>query len=330
VNGARITLIGLLIPITTALGFGCSGESSDVNWLTPAASRATLLFAADSIAIGEIGVVELAVVTAPDHQVRPFRAPDTLDGFWLLDAEPSRIERQSTRWIHRTRIRIRAREVGNFEWPEGSIEVEAPDGSVVPVTFGALPLEVGSVIADPPQRDAPYGARAPPAPPRAAALALAAASGALGTLVSLGAIALVRHHTRRRGIAVDASEPRSFAPPWVEAREALAGARAIAESNPRRAADDAAVALRRYTAKRFGTDTDTRTTEELESAPAPFAAASRWPHLLEILRALDALRFPPSKGEHDPLRSQDVVHWATEVEKFVTDSIPQNHSDRLK
>jgi hypothetical protein len=111
--------------------------------------------------------------------------------------------------------------------------------------------------------------------------------------------------------------------PWTAARADLDRSRGALAGDPGAAADAAAAALRRYMARRFGAVTEARTTEELESAAPPFAAMSRWPVFVSLLRELDALRFPPppSAAERSALAAQ-VGSLVSRAEEFVEESTP--------
>ena len=53
----------------------------------PAAPLATLVLEPPRIRLGDVAVLELAVITPPGHAPRPLRPPQELPGLWLLDAE---------------------------------------------------------------------------------------------------------------------------------------------------------------------------------------------------------------------------------------------------
>ncbi len=58
-----------------------------------------------------------------------------------------------------------------------------------------------------------------------------------------------------------------------------------------RVADAASAALRHFFSHRFAVSARTLTTEELVELTPPLGAEKHWPALLEILVALDAVRF---------------------------------------
>jgi hypothetical protein len=272
-----------------------------------------LLLEPPSLGVGEVGVVELAVVTPPGHRVRPFKPPNSIPGLWLLAAEPSSIERHSARWIQRTRVRVRAREVGHFTWPEGQIEVEDPEGAVAILALEPLDFEVVSVLPEYPDRLAPFGVRALPEPDPIPGW-LAGGAGAGLALALVASVALVR---RRRQRVPEPGEPPGE-PPWVLAQRALGSARLLLARDPLEAADRGAVTLRRYMAGRFGADAIARTTEELAAAPPPFGARSRWPRFVSLLEELDGIRFVPCEPSD---RSRERCETLLDgIESFIEDT----------
>ncbi len=265
----------------------------------PALPRAALLLEPPRIGIGEVATLEIAVVTPPGHALRPLAMPSSPAGIWILGVESLPVEQQAARWLHRTRVRVRAREVGVTTWPGGVAEVEAPDGTLTSVAIAPLAIEVVSVAPDFPERSLPFGAREPRERDEARGRLLPGV--ALGGALALAGVAVARRLGRRRarrasGAAPPARDLADF-PAWDEAREALARARALAPGDPFAAGDAAARALRRYASRRFGVPAEARTSEELAAAPPPFAATTRWPILVSALRELDAHRF---RARDDP------------------------------
>ena len=111
--------------------------------------------------------------------------------------------------------------------------------------------------------------------------------------------------------------------PWVRATRELCGARASVASDPLAAAHCVAISLRRYMAGRFGADAVARTTEELDATTPPFAATSRWPALLSILRGLDEFRFrPEGETEEGAAVSARVEALLAQADALVEDTIP--------
>jgi hypothetical protein len=288
--GAR-TAIGL----TAALLLAACREAPPA---APVEPRAGWLLEPPRVRLGDVATLERLVVTPPGWSVAPFAPPPVPAGFWLLEAEALPPERLASRWLHRTRLRLRAREVGSFLWPAGEARVQAPDGSPRTLPLAALPLEVVSVLPESPDRLTPFGIRALPEPGRGfGGLLGAAAAGALVAAAALGTLLLVARRARRRAPAPLAPAPGE--PPDARARAALGRARERLAADPGAAADGISAALRRYLAERFALPAPARTSEELATSPPPFALTTRWPALLALLRALDAERFapPPAAAE---------------------------------
>jgi hypothetical protein len=269
------------------------------------------------VRIGDRAALELVVVTPPDHALRPIEPPRSVPGFWLLAVEPLPVERTATRWIHRTRLEIRARELGVFLWPAQKVEIEGPDGARSALEVPAHTIEVASVLPDQAQRSTPYGLRAPPALLSEPSALANAALGALLTLFCVGLVVLVRRMQRidrRSAAVVSASEGPSN---LEETLDALAAA--AAESDVRRAADAAALALRRYATRQFRAPTRAATTPELRGLPPPYLLQTRWPALLRLLEGLDEARFRPDAATREAaVRSQLEVAAA-----FVRESAPE-------
>jgi hypothetical protein len=176
--------------------------------LAPPFLRASFVLEPPRVRIGDLAALELVVVTPPNHHVRPIEPPAAVPGFWLLGVEPLPVERAQTRWIHRTRLHIRARELGVFLWPAQKVEIDGPDGARALLEVPAHVIEVASVLPEHAQRSTPYGLRAPPTfLPGRSPLAPAAIGGLL-TLFCVGLVALVRRERRlRRSTDNAVSEP---------------------------------------------------------------------------------------------------------------------------
>ena len=295
----------------------CSAEPPDEGGGAPVAARATITLEPPTMGIGDVAALEVAVITAPGHTPRPYRPPETVPGFWLLDAEALPIAKRGRRWIHRTRLRVRAREVGTAVWPPGQVEVEGPDGAIAALEIPGLRVEVVSVMPRFPDRVEPFGVRGAPATEGGAGIWIGAAIGVSITLAAVGLVVLARR--RRAGSAVHGPEPAPSDAPWDAARATLALARQRSSADPMGAAHATAATLRRYMARRFRADTEARTTEELDAMTAPFGALSRWGPFVALLRGLDAVRFPPAaSGGAAP----QVDALIAEAEAFVTTTIP--------
>jgi hypothetical protein len=296
------------------LAWACGSEPAGPA-PAPVEPRAAWVLEPPQLRVGDVGSLDRVVVTPPGYGVAPFTPAGPPDGFWLLDAETLAPERLPSRWIHRTRLRIRAREVGRFEWPAATAEVEAPDGSRQRLELHPLVLEVVSVLPEAPDRLTPFGVRALPAPaPPALSLLGAAVAGALATLAALAAVLFVVRQRRRAA----GEPPAPDEPPVAVARAALARARAALAEDPRAAADAASLALRRYLMQRFRAPAHARTTEELAATAPPFALGTRWAGLLALLRALDAARFAPP-GADEAAR---IAPLLAEAEAFVEATLP--------
>jgi hypothetical protein len=283
----------------------------------PVGPRAGWLLDPTQIRVGDVATLERLVVTPPGWTVAPLQPPEAPAGFWLLTAEALAPERLESRWIHRTRLRIRAREAGRFEWPAGTAEIMAPDGARQRLDLDALPIEVVSVLTDAPDHLTPFGVRPLPEAPARSLLA-AAAAGAIGSLAALGAVLLVVR--RRRAGRNPPREPAAGEPPEARARAALGRAREALAADPRGAADAASLALRRFLADRFGVPAPARTREELAVLLPPFALTTRWQAVLALLGALDAERFAPPAATAPGV--ERLARLLDTAEAFVADSLP--------
>jgi hypothetical protein len=302
---------------------GCRAEPAP-SAAVPPAPRAALLLEPPRIGVGQVAELELAVVTPPGFVPRPWAPPGELPGIWVLASQALPVEKEPARWIHRTRVRLRAQALGTHVWPGGSVELVGPGGEEARADYAELPLEVASIVPELPGRGAPFGVRVPalgdvgPRPVWGPA-----AAGALAALACVGLVALARR--RRRAAREPAAAPAApTPPPWQLAAAELAAARERAGRGERFAAAHAAArALRSYAERRFGAEALARTSEELACARPPFAATSRWPALVALLRELDALRFLP---EHDAA-AREALGARLEAllagaEAFVADSTP--------
>ena len=283
----------------------------------PVEPRAAWLLDPPRVRVGDVAMLERLVVTPPGWTVAPFQPAQAPAGFWLLDAEALPPERLASRWLHRTRLRIRARELGRFEWPAGTAEVEAPDGGKMRLALDAHSLEVVSLLSETPERLTPFGVRPLPETPTRSLLA-AAAAGAFGSLAALSIV--LRVARRRRARAARPREPAVGEPPETRARATLGRAREALEADPRAAADAAATALRRFLIERFGVPAPARTSEELAAMTPPFALSTRWAGVVALLRSLDAERFaPPAKPPGGAARLTPLLDGA---EAFIAQNLP--------
>ncbi len=264
----------------------------------PVSSQGLLSIEPPRLAIGEVTTAERVIVTPPGDSVVPAPPPD-VPGVWVLDAEPLPVEKEPTRWVHRTRFRLRARALGLFVWPTQRVEVERPDGSRTGVTVEGRPIEVVSVLSHFPDRVTPFGLREPDeetAPGRRGGLLPGAALGAAAVLGALAGRALWRR--RRARVTAPPTAAREATAPGrrEETLGALRAARLLLERDPRSGADAAARALRHFAAAWFGLDAESRTVEELAGLTPRPGPLPRWSDCLALLGTLDALRFRPEAG----------------------------------
>jgi len=270
----------------------CRAAAQGPEPAAPLGPRATVAIEPPRLRLGEVAAVEILVVTPPEHRVHPVVLPESVAGLWLLDAETLPQERGAQRWTQRTRVRVRARELGPTAWPALRIDIEGPEGERTELETEARPLEVVSVLPDFPDRTATFPYRLPEPERRRGPSWTWAAAGAAAALLGVAAFARARRARRARAragaLSPGAPEPRTAALAELEA--------ALAAVDWREAAGSAGLALRRFVARRFGAPLPFRTTEEMEALGAPFGLSTRWPALLGVLRALDAARFRPGEA----------------------------------
>jgi len=307
--------------LVLALAAGSVRAEEPPGFVPPASLRGTLVLEPSRLEIGDVAELELAVVTPPGFGVRAAGLPPETPGFWLLSSETLPLVKEPGRWIHRTRLRVRARDVGRLRWPEWPMIVEAADGTTTPLAIEGREIDVSSVLPGMIGREGPFGLRRAPRGIDGGAALRAALGGALAMLALVGLVALVRRERRRRAAregGPDALPDGPRTPPWEDAGRALDDAER--EPDPNAAADAIAVALRRYLERRFGVSTEAFTTEELAAAATPFVVRSRWPRYLALLRELDALRFPPEPRD----AAARVAAAQAEARALVADSTPRD------
>lgn len=304
---------------------GCADEEAVPEPLrAPTRPRAAWVLEPTRIGVGQTSTLELAVVTPPGFVLRPYAPPPLPTGLWLLDAETPPVEKTEARWIHRTRLRLRANETGEHLWPGGQVDLEAPDGTPVALALPEHPVEVVSILPEYPDQVTPFGAREPPElRSESGPIWGPAAVGALAALALVGLVALAK----RRKQAAHEESAVPVAPtgpaPWEQAREELALARSQAQEAPFEAAHLLSLGLRRFAERRFGADAAGRTLEELRATEPPFATRSRWPALLELLGELDAQRF--RRSDDAEVRSVLAARLEALIEdgtRFVEDAVP--------
>ncbi len=349
---SRIVIATLLLVtgvIAGALPVGCgdglAGDAKKIVYNAPVRSRAMWVLEPATIGIGDVATLEMAVVTRPNHRVRPFATPEQVAGLWILEVETLPVSQQANRWVHRTRVRIRPREIGRFDWPSTQIEVES-DGVVENLIAEGLPIEVLSVVPQYIGKLTPFGLQPLHAESNAKAPWAWAAGGAGFTLGCLALFWLARRESNRP--QATASNRRLGVPPWVTALAAIETSLEQVDRDPILACASASAALRNYMDRRYGggkmapggasanvgAETDHVsssiassifcsifcTTEELERSTPPFAATSRWPKFVSLLRKLDQFQFSAPPGAASSRSGAPEV--IREVAAFVRDSIP--------
>jgi hypothetical protein len=297
----------------------CGGEPEPAPG-PPAAPHGAVVIEPSELRVGDVVSVEIAVVTPPDHRVRPIDVAGRTEALWLLDAEAQPVRRTGDRWTHVTRVRARVKEApGEYAWSAQPVEVEGPDGEVARLELEPRPFAVTSVAAAMPDRLEPFGLRAAERERSGTGALPAALLGSAATLLALGALALARRVRAERRARSAAAGPEA-PPAWETADAELEAALAEVELDPDAAADRAALALRRYVHRRASRPLETLTTEEIAAQRPPGRLRSRWPDLVQLLRRLDALRFPGDlarEGGRAALRDT-----LADARRFVADSIP--------
>jgi hypothetical protein len=326
----RLAVLGLVAALAGAARAQTQPAPLPAAPAVAPAVRGAVVLEPDRIRAGDVAALEIVVTTPPGHRLLPIVLPTELPGFWILDAETLAVEKQEGRWIHRTRVRLRARELGQFVWPAQPVEIEAPGGTLQRLALDGRPLEVVSVQPDFPGRDVPFGLRELPGalPARGSAWG-AAAAGALagGALVAL--VGLMRRVRRRRGaqpVELSTAASGSALSPWRAASLALDGIAAHLGAEPVPATDALARTLRSYATQRWRRDVSALTTPELAAMTPPAEAARHWPALLELLRSLDDARFLPGTvaASQSAARARDVL---ARVRAFVAATTPPGARD---
>jgi hypothetical protein len=286
--------LALLLGLGCAVAAGCErAPPAADSEPAPTSLRGAVVIEPPRLTVGDVATVEITLVTPPGHSLRPVRPPSEVDGFWLLDSRALPVTRSPSRWVHRTQMRARAREPGEYTWPALRVEVETPEQGVVELLLEARPLEVTSVGERFPRRAEPFplrGARSS----EGGAFLMPFAGGVALTLGAVALMALVRRLRRPHGRSPETTPREAHATPrWRAAQATIETALETCGGSPERAADAASAALRHFFSYRFAVSARTLTTEELVGLAPPLGAEKYWPALLEILEALDAVRFRP-------------------------------------
>ena len=301
------------------VALACSGEPVPAPPRAPVTPQAAVVIEPPRLRVGDVAAIEVVVATPVGYRVHPVKPPSSVPGLWLLDATALPAESGDGRQLQRTRIRVRARETGSFEWPALHIEIEDARGVRSELATAARPIEIVSVLPSFPERVEPFSYRMPAAGDDATGSLWAAAAGSLGTLALLSLFAIARR-TRQRARARRSEAARiAESDPWSEALAALAAARTNTDANWRHAGGLGARALRRYLARRFGVAAESLTTEEMSAIAKPFGASSRWPSALECLHDFDAERF---RAQSDASAAAQVCAALEAAERFIEASIP--------
>jgi len=295
----RSRCLGLAL---VALLAGCGESRIDPDGERFGPPHATSVLRNPVIRIADRADIDIRVSTPPGRSVLRPEPPTSLAGFEILEWQLLPTVHEPQQWIHTQRVRLRAREIGRFEWPALQLRVADPDGAQTAIALPAIPLEVRSILGKHPGRRAPFGARAAPEPTRTRS-DRARWPAAAGALLALAAVAaLVRGRRRGRAPATSGEPPPA---PWTSALAELDCAAALA---PALAGHRTAATLRSYMDRRFRAHTRSRTTEELAVTTPPYGATSRWPTFVALLQDLDALRFRP--GSDSGGRARTVVDAA--------------------
>lgn len=283
-----------------ALALGCGAESDrshEPDFGASVAPRATLLLTPDVLHVGEIVTAEVVVVTPPDYRVRNVPT-QPIDGVALLGAQTLPPEQHEHHWTHRTRYRLRPEATGDHVFSSLQIDVERTDGTVEALELAERRFEVTSVRDRFPDREEPFGLEEPD-PTEATPGDRGFVPGfVLGALLSCLVAIAVWGVRRQAGRARESREIPERLPPvslfeWTE-RE-LGQALETLQADPRRAASVGAHLLRVYMARRFGSETEAATTEELERRRPALAERTLWPDFVRILHNFDDVRFRPSE-----------------------------------
>ena len=285
-----------------ALAIGCGSEADNAlgrDFDAPVTPHATLLLTPDILHIGEIVSAEVIVVTPSDSRVRSV-PPQQIEGLSLLGAQTLPPERHPHHWTHRSRYRLRADRIGKHVWPALELEVERPDGTVERLELAERRFEIASVRDLFPDRDQPFGleelepeAEGATSTGFVAGLALGVLLSALVVLGVFGIRAVLARRAESREIPEHPPPVSLFE--WTECE--LAEALELLEADPGQAASVGAHLLRVYMARRFGSETEAATTEELERRTPALAERSLWPDFLRLLHSFDDQRFrSPRQG----------------------------------
>ena len=176
---------------------GCGAPDAVPTPAAPVSPRFGAVIEPPELRIGDVAVVEVAIVVPPDHRVQPIPAPDRVPGLWILEAEELPVERSEAHHIHRTQFKVRARKTGEFAWPAQTAIVETEAGERLELVSAIRPLVIHEVTGEFPGRGEPFSFRAPGPRTRDGGFALPALLGAGGTLLALALAGWVRRVRNR-------------------------------------------------------------------------------------------------------------------------------------
>jgi hypothetical protein len=305
----------------------CTDRAAPEDDVVAVATRpeASLRIEPPRLRAGDAVTVEISLRTPPDQHPAPWTPPE-LDDVWILDVGSPEVRREPGQWLHVWSVRLRPRTLGVLRWPDTTLAVVDAADRTIEVPLAGRTFEV---VAPPPvfaERDGPYGMLRPEPETRGPGWPAVAFGFALGAVFA-GAAAWLWRQRRPAERGTTDSEDLPAAPAhrdlfeWAE-RELAAADRALADA-PREGARRAALTLRAFVARRFDLGVRTRTTPELAAGEPPFAARSRWPWFLRLLRDLDDLRF--RRGTAGSSRKETTRRAAAAIEetrRFVEESRP--------
>lgn len=279
--------------------------------------RGVVHFAPQRLRVGDVATVEVAVVTPPHTELGEIRWPANVPGLSFIETLALETERETHRWVHRGRMRVRAIEIGQHRWPETQLEVRPADGERGELVLAGDTFEIVSTLSTRPDQLSAFGLRDPTGEASQRDLALAAAAGAAGALACVALFLVLRRRTKKPSRTTAAEIP---AEPGRVAEAELARALELLALDPHASAQCAGSALRAFAVHRFGAPIETRTTEELALMRPPRNMRSRWKHLIEILARLDDVRFRPASAEPPRDALASTLEAARE---FVRDASPE-------
>jgi len=282
--------------LVLSLAVACENEQKREGALPGATTvaRASLLLEPPTIGIGAVTTAVLLVSTPPDHRVLPLPAPE-IQGVWVLESLVDPTEKSPTRWLHRTRVRLRPQETGTYVFPQSELTIESASGEQRVLHVASREFRVASILPSFPDRTAPFGLQEPGRGAASGGFWLPALFGAATALAAVAAVARWRRRREHRATALP-GEPDDGPPATLRdwSQGEMQRAFETLDAEPREAANVAARFIRHYVESRFHTPTSASTTEELAAQKPPLAAHSYWPDFVLVLRSLDDLRWRPT------------------------------------